>query len=297
MAEQNGLHLWAGERLVRNPETYRGGYMYIAGTEVNLKHNALEIYISGCKKHDCKGCHNPELWAFDVGKPVHEVIEDILKKALVGKQQGLLDYIWVLGGEPMDHDEDLVELLRLLRLTDLKIVLWTHYTFFNDTPPFKGLIDYVKYGKYIPGGESYTDPILGIELANPEQGIMEVPKNTDPFKDLPYGIMPINIDPVLFLAYHDNPNLLLHNNKSDLYHFAIKLFDRWGGFDFIKNGILFHIENHPDLCKVLDIYPNQQGLKWLQYNVVHASNWDDFLAGKWPLYEFRGGYYTACTRR
>ena len=30
----------------------------IIGSEINLRHSALEVYVSGCIR-DCPGCHNP----------------------------------------------------------------------------------------------------------------------------------------------------------------------------------------------------------------------------------------------
>ncbi len=56
------------DKLVHREKKYNLNSVYVAGTEVNLQHKALEIYVSGCLNHDCKGCHNPELWYWNVGK-------------------------------------------------------------------------------------------------------------------------------------------------------------------------------------------------------------------------------------
>jgi pyruvate-formate lyase-activating enzyme len=41
--------------------------MKIASTEYSLQQKTLEIYISGCNPPHCKGCHNSEIWSFDIG--------------------------------------------------------------------------------------------------------------------------------------------------------------------------------------------------------------------------------------
>ena len=39
----------------------------IIGSQLNPAHDALEIYVSGCRR-GCPGCHNPEAQAFGKGK-------------------------------------------------------------------------------------------------------------------------------------------------------------------------------------------------------------------------------------
>ena len=82
----------------------------IAGTEVNVQHKALEIYLSGCKGPHCQGCHNPELWDFTVGDLITEnTTQSLLDKIEEMKAARLVNYIWVLGGEPLDQDLDALE--------------------------------------------------------------------------------------------------------------------------------------------------------------------------------------------
>ena len=79
--------------------------MKIAGTEVSLLHKAFEIYLSGCKYSPCHGCHNPELWSFDFGVDVDvEKIAELISKINELKEEKLIEYVWILGGEPLDNN-------------------------------------------------------------------------------------------------------------------------------------------------------------------------------------------------
>lgn len=148
--------------------------MRIAGTEINLAFKAFEVYVSGCKAPHCKGCHNAELWTFNVGDCWNaekgKTLED---KASELHSVGLADYVWILGGEPLDQNlDDLQDLIRRMIHAGLKTVLWTHY--YSIPEEIASLIDYVKVGPYIEGKESYNEPVFGVKLANPEQKIYSI---------------------------------------------------------------------------------------------------------------------------
>lgn len=143
--------------------------MRIAGTEINLQHRAFEIYVSGCNPPHCPGCHNPELWDFSVGKKLYRIIGDILAKAMQLRDARLIDYIWILGGEPLDQDHDCLELLLKICRDIAPVVLWTHY---DNIPNWTvHLVDYVKTGPYKNNSTDYIEPLFGIRLANLEQKI------------------------------------------------------------------------------------------------------------------------------
>ena len=148
--------------------------MRIAGTEINLRHTALEVYLSGCRDHSCPGCHNPELWDFGVGDVVDEIILDRLATKLAELVKArLADKVWVLGGEPLDQDlTALARLLEMFRRHVSTVVLWTHYDFV----PYivAQYCDYAKLGPYVASGEAYTEPVFGIKLANKEQRIVRL---------------------------------------------------------------------------------------------------------------------------
>ena len=148
--------------------------MRIGGTEINLAFKAFEIYVSGCKAPHCKGCHNAELWMFNVGDCWNAEKGNALQsKAEELHLAGLADYAWILGGEPLDQNLDnLGDLIRRMSHAGLKIVLWTHY--YSIPEEIASLIDYVKVGPYIEGKESWIEPVFGVKLANQEQKIMSV---------------------------------------------------------------------------------------------------------------------------
>ena len=149
--------------------------MRIAGTEINLKYKAFEIYVSGCREAHCSGCHNPELWSFDIGDPYpsKEVQDRLAWQLSELKQAKLIDSIWLLGGEPLDQDQEKLKLLlKYLKETGLSIVLWTHYETIADE--LKCFVDYIKTGRYNEQGKSYIEPVLGIALANREQKITKL---------------------------------------------------------------------------------------------------------------------------
>ena len=150
--------------------------MNIAGTEFNLKHNALEIYISGCKGHPCEGCHNQELWDFNVGD---ELDDNFLRKIenLVKDSGGLIKKIWILGGEPLDNDiSSLLGLVAYIR-NHIKIDelwLWTRKGL-NDIPvSLLYFITHVKCGMYIKDMKPITYDEYDITLASFNQRIYRV---------------------------------------------------------------------------------------------------------------------------
>ncbi len=146
--------------------------MYLAGTEINLKHKALEIYLSGCKGPHCPGCHNEELWDFRQGLEIAGVLDALLWKAEALRESDLAKMVWVMGGEPLDQERG--ELLALCQqLSDIvDVMLWTHYE--QIPPELVPYLAYAKLGPYVEGGEAYTEPVLGITLANREQRVVKI---------------------------------------------------------------------------------------------------------------------------
>ena len=138
--------------------------MNIAGTELNLKYRALEIYIAGCKGY-CEGCQNPELWNFDIPSINPENIYKELREL---QEANLVNAVWVLGGEPLDQKySDLIAFVKNLQAPIR--MLWTHFSYIP--PEILQYFTHVKTGPYIKGKESYIEPLFGITLANPEQRI------------------------------------------------------------------------------------------------------------------------------
>lgn len=119
--------------------------MKILGTEYNLKHRSLEIYLSGCKSPHCENCHNPESWNFNNGKDLD--IEKLHTK--IKDFDSLIDNIWVLGGEPLDQDLNrLIELINSFKQFNKKIWLWTKYDISDLDAQILNILDYIKTGMY-----------------------------------------------------------------------------------------------------------------------------------------------------
>ena len=87
------------------------------------------LFVSGCTHH-CKGCFQPETWAFDYGKPYTEETQEEVLAAL---RPSFINGLTLLGGEPFEPQNQ-VELVRLLRrvrkeLPDKTIWAFSGYTF------------------------------------------------------------------------------------------------------------------------------------------------------------------------
>ena len=62
------------------------------------------LFVSGCT-HRCKGCFQPETWSFDFGE---EFTQDVANAVLESLEPAYVDGLTVLGGEPMEPQNQLV---------------------------------------------------------------------------------------------------------------------------------------------------------------------------------------------
>lgn len=121
-----------------------------AGEGVNLT-----FFVQGCPFH-CKGCHNPQTWAFDGGKEftnntLNEIIEGI-------RANGIQRNLSIMGGEPLCEENQFLTYLIINEVRkyypQIKIYIWTGYTL--ETLPKNSrikqileLTDYLIDGPYI----------------------------------------------------------------------------------------------------------------------------------------------------
>ena len=100
------------------------------------------LFVSGCR-NACKGCFQPQTWAFDYGKEFDEKVQkEILDSLAPAYVQGLT----LLGGEPFEEEnqKDLLPFVRKVKERYPKKNIWA----------FTGYI----YDKdLIPGGRKYTE--------------------------------------------------------------------------------------------------------------------------------------------
>lgn len=100
----------------------------------------VSLWFRGCE-WKCKGCHNPELWSFGEINPREErkgiipndEVVNILKDKLL--KNGVQRNLSILGGEPLHprNREDCFYIIKEIRKSfpDIKIILWTGYTYEN----------------------------------------------------------------------------------------------------------------------------------------------------------------------
>ncbi len=107
----------------------------------------VSLFVSGCTNH-CKGCFQPQTWAFDYGKPyTKETEEFILSEVSKPYYRGLT----ILGGEPFEpcNQAGLMSLIQKVKEIPNKD-LWM----------FTGF----KYENLLKDGEKYTPPFTDFIL-------------------------------------------------------------------------------------------------------------------------------------
>ena len=81
------------------------------------------IFSQGCPHH-CKGCHNPETWAFGCGTDIPvEAIVDIVKS------NPLCKGVTFSGGEPFSQAAAFAKLAVLLKAEGYEVASYSGYTF------------------------------------------------------------------------------------------------------------------------------------------------------------------------
>jgi len=144
--------------------------MNIAGLDYNLSRKCLEIYIRGCKPPHCPGCHNKSLWQFDKKDNIN-FYKNIISKKI---KTGMVDEVWLLGGEPLD--QNLIELenfIKFLKTYSIKLWLWTRYENCLNVP-FLKYLDFIKTGAYDKNLPEYYIEACDITLASSNQKIISL---------------------------------------------------------------------------------------------------------------------------
>lgn len=82
------------------------------------------LFVSGCSHH-CKGCFQPETWAFDNGKEFTGPVENEIITSL---DHGYIDGLTILGGEPMEPENQrgLLELARAAKAAHPEKTIWCY---------------------------------------------------------------------------------------------------------------------------------------------------------------------------
>jgi len=146
--------------------------MNIVSTQYTLSTKSLEIYLAGCSgQPKCKGCHNPELWDFNIGEDWKSRFLDIINKC--NNFIDVLDNIMIFGGEPLDNDKyEVIDFLEELNTeTTLDIWLFTRYELDEIDNDIKHMCNYIKCGRYIEELSTDDNIQYGIKLATSNQHI------------------------------------------------------------------------------------------------------------------------------
>lgn len=144
--------------------------MNILATNYTLSTKSLDIYLAGCTPPHCEKCHNPESWDFESGEIYdHEYRQRIYKK--IAQFEPLIDRIFILGGEPLDH-VDIGDLVKDMFFGTVKeIWLFTRYELHQISPDIKDCCDYIKTGRYDSTKLSDNYVSHGIKLASTNQRV------------------------------------------------------------------------------------------------------------------------------
>lgn len=101
----------------------------------------VSIYVQGCNNH-CPGCFNPETWDFEGGR---EFTDKVKSKFLeLGKSKKIAGFS-ILGGEPLQQGEDMLDLVKEIKETypDKTIWMWTGCVYEELTPEQLDIVKYV----------------------------------------------------------------------------------------------------------------------------------------------------------
>lgn len=87
----------------------------------------VSLFVQGCNRH-CDGCFNPETWNYDKGQIFNRRIQELFLD--LGKEKRITGFS-ILGGEPLDQDERMFELIKKIkeRYPDKTIWMWTGHTY------------------------------------------------------------------------------------------------------------------------------------------------------------------------
>ena len=86
------------------------------------------LFVSGCN-HYCKGCFNSSAWNFNFGKLYTQEVEDMIIDDLNNEAVNIKG-LSLLGGEPFEHTETLVKLLKRVKTECINkdVWVWSGYT-------------------------------------------------------------------------------------------------------------------------------------------------------------------------
>lgn len=87
----------------------------------------VSLFVQGCNRH-CDGCFNPETWDYNKGQIFNRRIQELFLD--LGKEKRITGFS-ILGGEPLDQDKCMLELIKKIKehYPDKTIWMWTGHTY------------------------------------------------------------------------------------------------------------------------------------------------------------------------
>lgn len=101
------------------------------------------LFVSGCRNH-CKGCFQPETWAFDYGEKFDDEIENEILESL---KPNYIEGLTILGGDPFEEENQkalLPFLEKVKRLYPTKSI-WAYTGYILDRDLIEGGRKYTEY--------------------------------------------------------------------------------------------------------------------------------------------------------
>ncbi len=101
------------------------------------------LFVSGCR-NACKGCFQPETWAFDYGKEFDESVE---KELLDSLEPSYVQGLTLLGGDPFEEEnqEGLIDFVRKVKERFPQKDIWAYTGYLLDKDLIKGGRKYTEY--------------------------------------------------------------------------------------------------------------------------------------------------------
>ena len=134
----------------------------IEHSKVNGPGDRMVIYFQGCSMH-CRGCYNPDLWAFEPRSLyTPQALFDLVKQI---NSESPIEGITLSGGEPFSQANILIPFFKMVREVNLSIICYTGYSLegilASDEKQFIKYIDILSAGPYDENFKQEGLPLRG----------------------------------------------------------------------------------------------------------------------------------------